>query len=141
MKNIFQATLILALACAASPAFADKASYCKAYARDFADQASVDETTFQHKYQIAIDACLAKHAAPQLKRPQPRVFRPKITNNDPAPPLPKPIIVAPVAKVATLSPGSPEWNDYCAKKYVSFNAKTGTYQSKTGVERKCVVSK
>jgi BA14K-like protein len=148
MKNIFNTTFIFTVVLAATPAFADKASYCKAYARDFADQTSVDEMSFQHKYQIAIDACLAKHVAPQVKRPEPRVFRPVAPSVKPAIVIPKPVVaapvvkpVAPVAKVLAMAPGSPEWNDYCAKKYVSFNAKTGTYQSKTGVERKCVVSK
>lgn len=38
-----------------------------------------------------------------------------------------------------LEPGSDAWNNYCANKYASFDAKTGTYTSKTGVTRKCVV--
>ena len=37
--------------------------------------------------------------------------------------------------------GSPEWNDYCAKKYTSFSAKTGMYMSHTGVSRHCIVTK
>lgn len=157
MKNITAPILLIALCVASAPAFADKAAYCKAYARDFADQSSVDQTLWQHKYQIAIDACLAKHTSVQ---PKPMVFRPKTKNMVPAAPAPKPVVVEetkPVPKpevVATAKPvikseakpagliaGSAEWNDYCAKKYVSFNAKNGTYQSKTGVERKCLVSK
>ena len=38
-----------------------------------------------------------------------------------------------------LQPGSEAWNNYCTTKYASYNVKTGTYTSKTGVARKCVV--
>jgi BA14K-like protein len=44
-----------------------------------------------------------------------------------------------VAIQTKLQPGSEAWNNYCINKYASFNAKTGTYTSKTGVARKCVV--
>jgi len=100
---------------------------------------------WQHKYQISLDACLAKHSKPAKA---PLVFKPKTKNLEPAAPAPKPVVAAPVVaapvakpKPAVLIAGSPDWNDYCSKKYVSFNAKTGTYTSKTGVERRCVVSK
>lgn len=151
MKNISVPMILFGLCIASAPALADKAAYCKAYARDFADQSSADQTQWQHKYQIAIDACLTKHVAPTTK---PMVFRPKTKNIVPAAPVAKPAVAQAVAKPpvakpvtkpasqpATLVQGSAEWNDYCANKYVSFNAKTGTYQSKTGVERKCVVTK
>ncbi len=151
MKNISIPIMLFGLCIATAPAFADKAAYCKAYARDFADQSSPDQTQWQHKYQIAIDACLTKHVAPTTK---PMVFRPKTKNMVPAAPVEKPVVVQAVTKPPVAKPvikpaalptalvqGSAEWNDYCTKKYVSFNAKTGTYQSKTGVERKCIVTK
>jgi BA14K-like protein len=139
MKIILAPTILLSLLFASAPAFADKAAYCKAYARDFADQSAADETQWQHKYQIANSACMAKHISPK-----PLVFRPARPPST-LPPKPAPIVKAiepkPVAvKPVALTAGSPEWNNYCAKKYVSFNAKTGTYKSKTGVERKCIVT-
>jgi BA14K-like protein len=39
-----------------------------------------------------------------------------------------------------LQPGSPAWVDYCKRKYVSFNEAKGIYLSKTGIERKCLVT-
>ncbi len=46
----------------------------------------------------------------------------------------------PQAAKPKLTAGSPEWLDYCARKYTSFNREKGTYLSKTGVERKCLVT-
>ena len=50
----------------------------------------------------------------------------------------------PTAKVAgakpKLAPGSAAWLDYCERKYTSFNRAKGTYLSKTGVERKCLIT-
>ena len=157
MKNLTAPFWFVALCLASTPALADKAAYCKAYARDFADQSSPEQAQWQHKYQIAIDACLAKHSTTQTK---PVALRPKTKNVVTVSPAPKPVVVEqtkPMSKpavVATAKPvviaeanpplliaGTPEWNDYCSKKYVSFNSKTGTYQSKTGVERKCIVTK
>ena len=65
----------------------------------------------------------------------------------------KPVLVkTQVAPVVTAVPelqpksnakplqGSPEWAAYCKKKYVSFNEAKGSYLSKTGIERKCLVT-
>lgn len=54
-----------------------------------------------------------------------------------------------IASAASVSPsqddqlkrGSEAWNDYCAKKYVSFNRETGLYTGQSGKQRPCVVSK
>ncbi len=135
---------------AASPALADKASYCTAYARDFADQRATDKVVWQHKYEIALDACLAKSKAVVAKVQKPLTFPPKTKNLKVAAPVPKPIEAAPApvakkpvvqpAALAKPLPGTVEWNEYCAKKYTSFNVKKGTYMSNTGVERKCLVT-
>lgn len=128
----------LGLALFTAPAMADKAGYCQAYARDFSDQATTDKAEWQHKFQIALDACLgqSKKAAitPAVQTPvvQKRVVA------APAPKVEKPVVAKPAS--ATLLAGTPEWNSYCAKKYTSFDAKTGMYQSKTGVPRKCLVT-
>ena len=42
------------------PAWADKPAYCAAYARDFADARSREKPMWQHKYDIALQACLGK---------------------------------------------------------------------------------
>jgi BA14K-like protein len=140
-----------------SPARADKASYCQAYARDFSDQRATDKATWQHKYQIALDACLASNKPQAAAKPAPvpvqpavvKVAAPKIVPPQPqvAPPQ-EPLVAKPVAQPgpviadsAKLLPGTPAWNDYCAKKYTSFNAKTGMYLSHTGAQRHCLVTK
>lgn len=50
----------------------------------------------------------------------------------------------PTAKAVSAKPkptvGSPEWLDYCTRKYTSFNREKGTYLSKTGVARKCLIT-
>ena len=136
---------------ASAPAQADKAAYCQAYARDFSDQRATDKVQWQHKYQIALDACLGsgKRAAIAAK--------PVTTDKPPvvaavAQPAPKPPLVAKAAPEPTVKPagvdalphlvvGTPEWNDYCAKKYTSFSTKTGMYLSHTGASRRCLVTK
>jgi BA14K-like protein len=135
--------LILALLLA-TPAHADRPAYCAAYARDFADVHGKDKTMWQHKYDIAFQACMGQ-ATPQVTKPpsKPMVARipesakkiikqKKLETAVVAPELPK--------QTLKLKPGSEDWNTYCANKYTSFNPKTGNYLSKTGVERKCVVS-
>ncbi len=134
MKLSLASSLIL-LAWAA-PAWADKASYCQAYAKDFSDQRTTDKVTWQHKYQIALDSCLASHK-PILAKPILVAAPPPIQQ------APKPVAVtksAPPAAPAQLVAGTAAWNNYCTKKYTSFNAKTGMYQSRTGVERHCLVT-
>jgi hypothetical protein len=139
---IASSLILLALS---APAWADKAAYCQAYARDFSDQRTTDKVTWQHKFQIALDACLANHtplvaraavvtapvAKDKLVKPI-AVAKPAVTK--PAPPVP-------VKPATELVAGTQAWNDYCAKKYTSFNVKTGMYLSKTGVERHCLVTK
>ncbi len=133
MKRILFSLVLAAIS--ASPALADKAAYCQAYARDFSDQSATDKAMWQHKYQIALDACLAQHqqspktAATKAQAPKAAVA---------AKPAPAPAKVKPAS--LGLVAGTPEWNDYCTKKYTSFNVKTGMYQSKTGVPRKCMVT-
>ena len=123
----------LALCAFAGPAFADKAAYCQAYARDFSDQATTDKALWQHKFQIALDACLAQ-GKQAVKAPAPK----KLVVSKPAPQPEKAVVAKPASTV--LVAGTPEWNSYCAQKYTSFIPKTGMYLSKTGVARKCLVT-
>ena len=139
MKRI--AFMILAAAVFATPALADKAAYCQAYARDFSDQIATDKAMWQHKFQIALDACLAGHKQVVKSAPIKTVVQQKQIAAKSAPEklVPEPAIVAKPAS-ATLVAGTQEWNDYCTKKYTSFDIKTGMYVSKTGVARKCLVT-
>jgi hypothetical protein len=136
------AVLSMALA---GPAFADKADYCAAYARDFADARTRDKPIWQHKYGIALQGCLAEPKQAEVaKPPMVKVMAPKPKVVEIIPPEPEidPVVVKPVvkAKFVRPEPGTEAWKTYCAQKYTSFNAKTGTYTSKTGVERKCLVT-
>ena len=133
----------------ATPALADRASYCQAYARDFSDQRASDKDSWQHKFQIALDACLASHKQSAAK-PVVTTQRPGAANTAPkavaAQPRQAPAkaavksadVVQPAAGGTKPVPGSQAWNDYCTKKYTSFNVKTGMYLSHTGVQRRCV---
>lgn len=61
-------------------------------------------------------------------------------------PEPEPALAAPVrssaaAAVPDIKIGSTEWKAYCAKKYVSFDAATGTYTTKSGKHRPCQVTR
>ncbi len=131
------------------PALADKSDYCAAYARDFADAKSKTTSIWQHKYDIALTACLAEPQkievikSATVKKPQVKVAAPQ--NIPPEPVVvktapPKIAKTAETGKSAQLQTNTPAWVEYCTKKYTSFNVKTGTYTSRTGVERKCLVN-
>ncbi len=140
MKQTLLGLSILAFATYDNPALAAKVDYCAAYARDFADAQTHDKSIWQHKYDIANAACLAEpQANAQVIKAKPiakkRTTKPEIAV--PAEPQATPTSAPAKPK---LEPGSENWNTYCANKYTSFSAKTGTYTSHTGVERKCVVS-
>jgi BA14K-like protein len=137
----------LALAFVSSTeAHADVKDYCAAYARDFADLVKKQDPDWQPRYDNSEASCLQRFSqdvTPELKT------RPKIkTAVSKKPPK---VALAPVKETAPesqaikspagLTPGSPAWTAYCEKKYVSFDASKGTYLSKTGIERKCLVTK
>ena len=127
------------------PAFADKTDYCAAYARDFADARTHDKPIWQHKYDIALQGCLAEPKQVEVAKPpaiKPMAPKTKVVEIIPPEPEIDPVVVKPVmkAKFVRPEPGSEVWKTYCAQKYTSFKVKTGTYTSKTGVERKCLVT-
>ena len=112
-------------------AWANKQSYCAAYATDFANAQAKDKQYWQHKYDIAAQSCLT---APSPTRDE---ILPKHTLRRSVEIIPpEPILVK-----AKMEPGSDNWNAYCSKKYTSFNITTGMYHSHTGVDRKCLVTK
>jgi hypothetical protein len=149
MRNILILALFGSLA-AGTSAHADQAGWCAAYARDFADARTTDKALWQHKYEIAQKSCLDGQVSSAPVADVKKVDTPAVASAAPAvkaAAIPAPKAVAPAAapvpekkKVASGAPqpGTPEWNDYCAKKYTSFNPATGTYKSLTGVERKCL---
>ena len=130
----------------AASANASKADYCSVYAHDFADSHSPDRALWQHKYEIAMTDCLNESTpstqvengkmkvAIKTKKPDQKIasVTTKVVKSV-QPTLDK------TSAQNKLVPGSEAWNDYCTNKYASFNSKTGTYTSKTGVTRKCVV--
>jgi BA14K-like protein len=141
--SLFAAAMLFAIA---PHAFASKADYCSVYAHDFADGHSQDKAVWQHKYEIAMTDCLGETStaetastprtktvvkAKKIEQKVASVQTKTAKQTQPAP--------ASSATQTKLQPGSEAWNNYCTNKYASFNTKTGTYTSKTGVARKCVV--
>jgi BA14K-like protein len=126
----------------ASPAWADKPAYCAAYARDFADARAVDKNMWQHKYDISYQSCIGEQKPLIARIPEPIKTKPvaKIVARVPEAKVEPVAAPAPAVRPSKPVPGSEDWNIYCANKYVSFDAKTGTYLSHTGVQRRCVAS-
>ncbi|MBG1231883.1 BA14K family protein [Aestuariivirga litoralis] len=144
----------VSLAALAAPAYADRQAYCQAYARDFADQAATDQATWDHKFQISLASCLqpkAVKAEAPPPVPKPKAVEAKaVPVKAPAPPAqetaaPQDNATAEPAAPKSASekplPGTEAFNDYCAKKYTSFDPKTGKYLSHNGVKRPCLVTK
>ncbi len=136
------------------PAKASIPEYCAAYARDIADMSSSAED-WQRRHDNAEKTCVARYSAFEV---EPEKSKPKTKPKPKLVAAEKPILevepapkVKPEAKsednakivakaIPDLESGSPEWLDYCKQKYVSFDEAKGTYTSKTGVERKCMVT-
>ncbi len=139
-----------------APAKADTADYCAAYARDFADAGKRDEAVWQHRFENAKSACTLQFTAVVTVAARPKVVVPvtaKLKADVAASINPEAVLARPVTKstkkqlvakvksaTRKLEPGSDAWLDYCDNKYASFNRETGAYMSRTGVERKCLVT-
>jgi hypothetical protein len=140
---------------AQSTAGAAPQEYCRAYAIDFADVAARGSSWWQKRYESAEKACLmqftfeepeeevvAEAPEPPIPTPKPKKAKPvkvaaKAVADDEAAAVVQP---AAARKRPNIKDGSDEWYDYCARKYASFNRKTGTYTSRSGVERRCLVT-
>jgi hypothetical protein len=127
--------------------------YCAAYARDFADLVKKQDPKWQRRYDNAQASCLlrftsdAKPAVKEKSKTKQAVSKKPTPSPAPVEAAPPELFgdadPAPVTKAKVkpkLQAGSPEWTAYCKKKYVSFNEAKGTYLSKTGKERKCLVT-
>lgn len=123
-------------------AHADARSYCQDYARDMAtarlsgaailtgERQPVSNEQWKNANSEILSDCLETFA-PASAAPLKTTVRKKSVAA---------AAVSP-SQDADLKPGSKAWKDYCAKKYVSFDAASGTYTGKSGTRRPCVVSK
>jgi hypothetical protein len=143
------ALAVLASGIFAAPAFASTQSYCEIFAKDFADGRTTDVDLWQKSYRNAFNDCMNQYtaAAPQAppKKPLQKdveapVKQPEVVAETSKRTLLKPPDPTAEASKPVLEPGSAAWNEYCAAKYKSFNPDTGTYNSLTGKERRCVVT-
>jgi hypothetical protein len=130
------ATLVLA----STQASANSQTYCEMFAKDFADTRTTDVDLWQKSYRNAFNDCMNQYtavapAAAPKKQLQKQAAAP-LNESETA------TVVAAVVKPKklVLEEGSEAWNEYCAAKYKSFNPDTGTYNSHTGKERRCVVT-
>ena len=133
-----------ALAVLASFAFTVQASassqtYCEMFAKDLADGRTTDVDLWQISYRNAFNDCMNQYtAAAPVAAPK------KALQKQAAVPLAAPETSEEAAAVVKpklkLEPGTEAWNEYCAAKYKSFNPDTGTYNSHTGKERRCIVT-
>jgi hypothetical protein len=167
MRRVF---FVFGLALLTQPAFADVQDYCAAVARDFADLRPKDRDIWQQRYDGANMDCIEqfsmtpvvaaapakakkKIAAVKPSKPEPVIVAATPIKENPKKKLKKPAAeiatvegatAEPTAKAASakpkLTPGSAEWLNYCERKYTSFDRAKGTYLSKTGVERKCLIT-
>jgi hypothetical protein len=118
---------------------ASSQNYCEMFAKDFADTRTTDVDLWQVSYRNAFNDCMNQYtavapAAAPKKKLQKQAAAPMNEQETS-------VEVAAVAKPKVeLEPGSEAWNEYCAAKYKSFNPDTGTYNSHTGKERRCVVT-
>lgn len=130
MREIRLLAIAGAMVCVLAPARAGVKSYCEAYARNEANVrltgsailgASVKPTPEQWaaRNQLALAECLARYE-PKLELLVRRSAAPVVSTT-----------------AVKLVAGSAAWNDYCGKKYTSFNRATGMYTSKSGKQRPC----
>ena len=120
-------------------ASASSQNYCEMFAKDFADTRTTDVDLWQTSYRNAFNDCMNQYtaaapaAAPKKKLQKQAAAPLNETETSTA-------VAAVVKPKLTLEEGSEAWNEYCAAKYKSFNLDTGTYNSHTGKERRCVVT-
>jgi hypothetical protein len=133
------ALAIFTLALLSTQASASSQNYCEMFAKDFADTRTTDVDLWQVSYRNAFNDCMNQYTAVA-----PAAAPKKKLQKQAAAPMNEQETSVEVAAVekpkVELEPGSEAWNEYCAAKYKSFNPDTGTYNSHTGKERRCVVT-
>ena len=123
------ALAITTLVLLSTPASANSQTYCEMLAKDFADTRTTDVDLWQKSYRNAFNDCMNQYTA---VAPAAAPLNESETSTAVA------AVVKP--KKLALEEGSEAWNEYCAAKYKSFNPDTGTYNSHTGKERRCIVT-
>ena len=157
----FAAVLVLYAGFTADAALATPEDYCAAYAKDFANVGPADKSRWQQQFENAQKDCLFQYLTPQQesvavapvvkktikkrKAPKPKIVVEPVVIEQPQKQVADKAAAPVLEKKSTPlrerpQPGTPAWVDYCVNKYVSFNKEKGTYLSKTGVERKCLVT-
>jgi hypothetical protein len=155
---------VCCVAVLSSRAQASVDAYCEAYAIDFANGAETDQALWQQRRDDARAACLLQYRdAPIVVKAKPKRVKPatvakkveveekpssEAKSDRPVPKLKKTaerkvepkVKPTSASKKPNIKEGTAAWYDYCARKYSSFSRKTGKYVSKTGVERKCLVT-
>jgi hypothetical protein len=63
--------------------------------------------------------------------------RPVVVAPRPVVVAPRPVVVAPRPVVVVPKPWTPAWVDYCRRKYVTFNPRTGNYVATNGQVMVC----
>ena len=122
-------------------AHADARSYCQDYARDMATARLSGAAILTGKRQPVSTEQWAS-ANSEILSDCLETFAPAAETS--LKPVRKKAVAAAAVSPSqdqTLKPGSKAWNDYCAKKYVSFDAKTGLYTGQSGKQRPCVAGK
>jgi BA14K-like protein len=121
-------------------AHADAQSYCEDYARDMASNRMSGSAILTGK-RTPVSTEQWATANSEILADCLATFEP--TPEKPSRPARKKVASAALSPSQddTLKPGTEAWNDYCAKKYVSFNRETGLYTGQSGKQRPCVVSK
>lgn len=138
-KSSSTALAIVTLAIVSAPASASSQNYCEMFAKDFADTRTTDVDLWQISYRNAFNDCMNQYtAAAPAAAPKKQLLK------QAAAPLNEQETSTQVAAIVkpklTLEEGSEAWNEYCAAKYKSFNPDTGTYNSHSGKERRCLVT-
>jgi hypothetical protein len=151
-----------ALIVLAQPGSAAVPDYCAAYARDYADVGTPAPPEWRLRYDKAEKACLFQYSedtpepvkkpkakvavaekpkakVPVAKKPEQKPLK-KLDTKPAEKPEAAALAEAPPQPPAKLVLGTPAWKAYCKRKYVSFNPDKGTYTSKTGKERPCIVT-
>ena len=137
MKGFSCVTLFGAVLFGAAPVHADVQTYCAAYGVEAAEmrlsgRSILDPSATPQLGEAQRAAAAEAATADCLARFGPRV--------EAEAPLKVRAAAAPRSK-STPQPGSRAWNAYCAKKYTSFDAATGTYTANSGKRRPCVAGK
>ena len=119
-----------------TPALADKQSYCEVFGQDFANGKTSDVDQWESNFRNAFGDCMAQYAADgKVAAPAKKVAQRTSEK----------VVVVPARdisrkkRVPILAAGTSAWINYCAEKYASFDAVTGTYKSKTGQRKPCLV--